>query len=243
MGMTVIVEIADKKADEKTLDKIFAYFKSVDEKFSTYKNTSEITAINNGLLKEENFSPEMKEVLALSEKTKNETGGYFDIRKPDGKLDPSGLVKGWAIFKAAEILWRDGFENFYIDAGGDIQTSGKNSEGEMWSVGIRNPFNPEKEIVKVLSVSGQGVATSGTYARGEHIYNPHEKSAARGDLLSLTVVGPNVYEVDRFATAAFAMGEKSLDFISGVAGLEAFAIDKAGMASQTAGFEKYVKQK
>ena len=57
---------------------------------------------------------------------------------------------------------------------------------------------------------------------------------------SLTVIGPNVYEADRFATAAFAMGREGLRFIEEQPGLEGYMIDRSGMASYTSGFDRVV---
>ena len=237
MGMPVTVEIVDRGAEAKTIKQVFDYFKSVDEKFSTYKKDSEISKINRKEIRPENYSPEMREIFLLSEKTKQDTNGYFDIRY-QGKIDPSGLVKGWAIKNAAEILIQQGFENFYVEAGGDIQTRGKNTHGEKWGVGIKNPFN-QSEIIKVLSLSGQGVATSGSYIRGQHIYNPlNEKPLT--DIVSLTVIGSNVYEADRFATAAYAMGKDGINFIEKQSELEGYAVDKEGIATMTSGFKKYI---
>ncbi len=126
-----------------------------------------------------------------------------------------------------------------MDAGGDIQACGKNSQGEKWRVGIRNPFNMN-EIVKVLSVSEGGVATSGTYVRGQHIYNPKDSEDTLTDILSLTVIGPDVYEADRFATAAFAMGRSGIDFIEYLPDFEGYMIDKDKQATYTTGFMRYV---
>ena len=75
------------------------------------------------------------------------------------------------------------------------------------------------EHVKVLALTDQGIATSGTAIRGQHIYNPHQPDASIQDIVSLTVIGPNIYEADRFATAAFAMGKEGIRFIANVAGL------------------------
>ncbi len=242
MGMTIKVDIADRSATSEALKKVFDYFTYVDEKFSTYKETSEISAINSGKLKESEYSEEMKEVLHHCEETKALTRGYFDIKNPKGKLDPSGLVKGWAIYNAYKILKKDGYKNFYIDAGGDIQTAGLNQDGKPWSIGLRNPFNPEKEIVKVVYLKDDmAVATSGTYARGQHIYNPHSIGQPILDVISLTVLGPNVYEVDRFATAAFAMGLGGIRFVEGLKGFEGYSIDAGGTATMTSGFDKYTK--
>ena len=69
------------------------------------------------------------------------------------------------------------------------------------------------EIVKKLSIENKGIATSGTYARGEHIYNPKNPSEAIESIVSLTVIGPNIYEADRFATACFAMGKDGIYFL------------------------------
>lgn len=240
MGMPITVEITDLTAGADSLKLIFDYFKRVDEKFSTYKNTSEIMKINRGELKIEKSSDDMREVFDLAEKTKKETNNFFDIRKPDGSYDPSGLVKGWAIHKAVKLLKEKGFLNFYIEAGGDIETSGVNSEGKPWTVGIRNPFKNE-EVVKVLKIKDRGIATSGTYIRGAHIYNPKNKKEIGGDVVSLTLIGPDVYEADRFATAAFAMGKDGIVFVKNLPGFEGYMIDRDGIATMTGGFEQYVK--
>lgn len=238
MGMPVTMEIVQFENAEKAIEDSFEFFKAVDERYSTYKPTSEISRINDGLPRKL-WSNEMKNVLDLCEKTKRETRGYFDIRQPDGKLDPSGLVKGWAIDQAAERLRSLGADNFYIEAGGDIQVSGTNDMGKPWKIGIRNPFDMQ-ETVKVLTVSGQGVATSGTYIRGQHIYDPHAPDEPLGTIKSLTVIGPNIYEADRFATAAFAMNEAGIRFIDSLKGFEGYMIDASKTATFTRGFERYV---
>ncbi|MFZ2769929.1 MAG: FAD:protein FMN transferase [Minisyncoccia bacterium] len=241
--MPTTVEVVDSGATKETLEKVFDYFTSVDEKFSTYKETSEISAINRGELKIENSSEEMKEVFSLAEKTKQETNGFFDIKKPDGSIDPSGLVKGWAVHNGALILDKLGFKNFSVDVGGDIEFRGLNEQKEKWSVGIRNPFQRE-EIVKVVYLGGDGpmgIATSGTYIRGQHIYNPHEMGPLE-EVLSLTVIGSNIYEADRFATAAFAMGREGIYFIEKLDGFEGYMIDKNGQGTATTGFENYTKK-
>lgn len=239
MGMPITVEIADPMGGSDFFDQVFKYFLYVDDKFSPYKIMSELSAINRLEIKPTEASPEMQEVFALAEQTKKETDGYFNIVNPQGLYDPSGLVKGWAVFKAALILKRGGFKNFYIEAGGDIEAVGRNSEGKDWQIGIRNPFQ-KKEIVKVLHLTNQGLATSGNYERGEHIWNPKENNRPAKAVASLTVIGSNVYEADRFATAAFAMGEAGINFIENLNGLEGYLIDNNGRAIMTSGFEKYV---
>lgn len=241
MGMPITVEIIDPTANQSAFDQTFAYFEEVEKKFSVFKSDSEITRINNGELTDSEFSPEMREILLAAEDTKIHTDGYFNIVTVSGKINPSGIVKGWAIHNAAKLLKAKGFRNFYIDAGGDIQAEGLNSRGECWSVGIRNPFSndPSQAIIKALRISNGGVATSGNYLRGNHIYNPRQRDNILDEIVSLTVIGPNIYEADRFATAAFAMGKMGIRFIENLRGFEGYMVDKNGLATLTSGFAAY----
>jgi len=237
MGMPITVDIVDTKATESIFDEVFSYFEYIDNTFSTYKDQSEISRINRQELKLMDASEDMRTIFALAEDTRLSTDGFFDIQY-DGRYDPSGIVKGWAIFNAAELIKQKGFENFYVEAGGDIQAYGANAQGQEWRVGIRNPFNMD-EIVKVVAISNCGIATSGTYIRGQHIYNPNNRDEIITSILSLTVIGPDIYEADRFATAAFAMGRNGITFIENLQGFEGYMIDRNKMATYTTGFERY----
>jgi thiamine biosynthesis lipoprotein len=237
MGMPITLEVIDA-ATSDVFDAVFGYFEYIDQKFSTYKEDSEISRINRHELTIEQTSADMRTIFALAEQTKRETDGYFDIAH-NGSYDPSGIVKGWAIHHASDIVAQHGYTSYYIDAGGDIQMAGSNSQGGKWRVGIRNPSNLN-EIVKVLAVSNCGVATSGTSIRGQHIYDPHANHMLRTDLVSITVIGPNIYEADRFATAAFAMGSAGIMFIEQLVEFEGYAIDRHGQATCTSNFARYV---
>lgn len=243
MDMPITVEICDSTATTADLDKVFDYFVSVDNQYSVFKPDSEISQYNQKKLSYDQLSSDLKSVLKLCEDTKNATHGYFDIQRPDGFLDPSGLVKGWAIYNAAHLINSWGFQNYFVDAGGDIQINGFNSQNKPWIIGIRNPQN-RAENVKILACPPKceafGVATSGTYIRGQHIYNPLTQTIPKTDIVSLTVIGPNIYEADRFATAAFAMGDQGLAFISSLPNFEAYSINSQGIATYTQGFNRYV---
>jgi thiamine biosynthesis lipoprotein len=218
---------------------VFAEFTAVDMQFSPFKADSELSRFNRGEIAGPMFTPRMREIIALCEKTRRETDGYFDIARPDGTLDPCGMVKGWAIRNAVRQLLDMGYSNFCVAAGGDVQCHGVNEQGREWTVGIRNPFRDD-DVVKVLQPRGQGVATSGNYIRGDHIYNPHTGRYGSGDVVSLTVVGPDILEADRYATAAFAMGREGIHFIARTPGLEAYEIDSHGVARMTGGLKAYL---
>jgi thiamine biosynthesis lipoprotein len=237
MGMPITLDVIGA-ATADILERVFDYFEYVDRTFSTYKHDSEISRINRRELPIEQASADMRTIFRLAEETKRATAGYFDIAR-DGEYDPSGIVKGWAIQQAAEIIAQHGYTNFYVEAGGDIQIAGSSGKGQKWRVGIRNPFNIN-QIVKVLAATDCGVATSGTSIRGQHIYDPHTDAPLDSEIVSITVIGPNIYEADRFATAAFAMGRAGIMFVEQLAGLEGYAIDRHGQATLTSSFARYV---
>jgi len=239
MGMPISLAVLDEGVRSQDLEAVFAEFAMVDAQFSPFKEDSEISRFNRGEIQQGAFTARMREIVALCETTKRETGGYFDIMRPDGTIDPCGMVKGWAIRNAVRQLADMGYSNFCVAAGGDIQCCGVNDEGKEWTVGIRNPFARD-EIVKVLEPRGRGVATSGNYIRGDHIYNPHTGRYGSDDIVSLTVIGPDVLEADRYATAAFAMGRQGIHFIERMPELEGYEIDAHGAARMTSGLGNYL---
>lgn len=240
MSMPVVVDLVDPQANQGHFDQVFDYLVYMDETFSVFKKDSEISRINRGELRPEDYSKDMKTVLALSDAMRARTNGYFNSTKKDGTCDPSGLVKGWAIYTASQMLDQSGIADYLVEIAGDLQVRGVSGRGEDWSIGIRNPFRRE-EIVKVVYPKGAGMATSGSYVHGGHIYDPFTGDPVATSLVSITVIGPTVWEADCFATAAFAMGDSGCQFIEGQDGFEAYAIDASGMATMTSGFERYTR--
>lgn len=234
MGLPVTVHVADAGAQEAVLGEVFADFALLDKVFSPFLADSAVSRINRGELKPEDAGDLVVQALHLCRLYEGATDGYFSAWL-GGRLDPSGLVKGWAIDRGCSILDRQGYRNFFVDAGGDVQTRGLSERGEPWRVGIRHPVQRDK-VVRVVLASGLAVATSGTYEKGDHIVDPHTGRAAE-DLLSFTVAGPDILQADVYATAAFAMGKEGLAFIDRIKGYEAYAIDRALAGRWTAGFD------
>jgi thiamine biosynthesis lipoprotein len=239
MGMPITVEVVDRGVRPRHFESVFRLFRQIDERFSPFKETSETTLWDRGLLKSSQLSPPMRAVMQLAEETTQASGGYFNVYR-EGGFNPVGIVKGWAIHKAARLLHHAGFADFYVEAGGDAQVCGRSPEGEPWLVGIRNPFEVS-QIIKVLRLSDRGVATSGTYFRGHHIYDPlNPAGRIAAEPVSLTVIAADVLDADRFATAAFAMGQAGITFIEGMDGYEGYLVDGQRTATYTTGFASYV---
>jgi len=122
-------------------------------------------------------------------------------------LDLGAVAKGLAVDMAARELAP--FENFAIDAGGDLFLAGHNADGGLWRVGIRHPRNPG-ELLETVQVSGSAVCTSGDYERkvahdSHHILDPSTGLSSL-DAASVTVIAGSAMVADAFATAAFVLG-------------------------------------
>jgi thiamine biosynthesis lipoprotein len=228
------IEVAGP-ADPGVVDAAFAELRWIDRTFSPFRPDSAVSRLNAGTLNEAAAEPLVREVLASCRRFERETGGYFSAWA-SGRLDPCGLVKGWAIARAAAILERAGYRAYFVDGAGDVLCRGERAPGRPWRVGIRHPRERER-VVAVVEARDIAVATSGTYEKGAHIVDPHTGHAAT-DLVSLTVIGPDIVAADVYATAAFAMGRDGLAFIEGLAGYEAFAIDADLFSASTSGFEE-----
>jgi thiamine biosynthesis lipoprotein len=231
MGMPVVIDLAGPPADPVALEGALAWLHQVDATFSTYRDDSEISRINRGDLAVDRAGRDVREVLDRCEDLREQTGGWFDARAgcragPVGDaalpIDPSGLVKGWAVDRAGEILRSGGAQAFCINAGGDVLTHGRPSAGEGWRIGIQHPLLADA-IAAVVELDDGALATSGTYARGEHIRDPFTGAAPAG-VLSVSITGPDLATADALATAAFAMGPAGVDWSARLAGHETLTI-------------------
>jgi thiamine biosynthesis lipoprotein len=124
-------------------------------------------------------------------------------------LDLGAVAKGMAVDLAAREL--QSFNNFAINAGGDLYLGGCNPSGEPWSIGIRHPRS-DGELIDSIRVSNRAVCTSGDYEKrtsaseqGHHILNPRTGSSANA-VASVTVIAPTAMLADALATAAFVLG-------------------------------------
>lgn len=236
MGTAISVEICDPLPRDRLVDladRAFAWFREVDERFSTFKETSDVTRLGRGSLVLPAAHPDTRLVLDECTRLWRETDGYFDVYA-GGRLDPSGYVKGWSAQVASDRLAAAGAVNHCVNAGGDVCVRGLTGDGTPWRVGVVHPWERPK-VAWTLEVTDLAVATSGSYERGRHIIDPF-----RGDrpsaLASVTVIGADLALADAYATAAVAMGEAGLPWLSKLDGYECAAITDDGRAYVSAGW-------
>ena len=235
MGMPIVIDLRDDDAAEDLLDRAFDEFRAVDERFSTYKQTSEITRLNRGELALADAHADVREILSRCEDLRRETRGYFDARAAGTPgLDPSGLVKGWSVERVSNLLGELEARNYAINAGGDVIVRGRGLPDDCWRVGIQHPAMDDK-VAAVVVAGDLAIATSGAYARGDHIIDPHTGGPPAG-VLSVTITGPSLATADAYATAAFAMGTAGPAWTARLRGYEAMTILADGRVLKTPGF-------
>ena len=233
MGTAISIDVRSPLVAPEAIDRVFAYLREVDARFSPFRHASEVNRLGRGEIALSSLSLDVRQVLALCEELRASTGGHFDARahRGDGMLDPTGVVKGWAAEQASWMLDAEGARNYAINAGGDVVLRGRPERGRRWRVGIQHPRQPHK-VAAVLEIQDGAAATSGTYERGSHIWQPSAGRPA-DEMLSLTVVGPSLTYADAYATAAFAMGQEGPAWVARQPGYGAFAVTCGDMAVWT----------
>ena len=173
----------------------------IDEVFSLYRKDSEISMLADGRVAQAECSPEMRTVLGLCARAERLTSGYFSTT-PTGRLDPTGLVKGWAVRRAAALLSSAGSTCHVVNGGGDVLVEADPERDVPWRVGVSGGA---QTVVAVVPAHRVAVATSGNVERPGEIIDPHTGRPAV-ELRSVTVIGPDIVMADAFATAMVAMG-------------------------------------
>ena len=221
MGTVVSFDVRDTEPADAAIAAATAWLHAVDARFSPYRADSEIARLDRGELLPSEASPDVQAVLSRCARLRTETAGFFDVRAA-GRLDPSALVKGWAVAWAAEMLGAAGLRNFCVSAGGDLVTSGDALPEAGWRVAIQHPREREA-VAAVVRARDLAVATSGLYERGAHLRDPGTGRAPDG-VLSVTVTGPDLGLADAYSTAAFAMGADGPAWTLALQGYEAMTI-------------------
>lgn len=239
MGTVISLFAPDGGASSAATDAAFAWIHDVEVRFSAFDPASEVSRLMRGEVGLGTISDDLAEVLDIADTVERLSDGAFDIRahRADRSPDPTGIVKGWSVGRAAEILEAGGVERFSLSAGGDVVVRGGQGHGEPWRIGVANPFAPDA-VALVLEADDLAVATSGTTERGLHIVDARTGQLAR-ELVAVTVVGPSLARADGYATAAFAMGRPGILWVDALPGYVAAGITPDGRLLSTGGLDRY----
>ncbi len=212
MGMPISVALRGRHAHDepgrRAWTAVMDSLRWSDRVFSTYRADSFVSRLDRGEIALSDCPQEVAEVLAIGRAAEVASGGAFSIWRPG--LDPSGVVKGWAVQRAAVHLRDLPETDFCLSAGGDMVCLAQS--GPAWNIGIEHPLDPDR-LLATVPVRDGAVATSGTAHRGPHLVDARSRKAPEG-LASVTVVARSLVEADVDATAAFALGQSAAAWLS-----------------------------
>lgn len=204
MGTVFSLDVRDE-VPASAVREVVALLHRLDGLCSTYRADSEVSRLRRGELDLVDCDDDVRRAAELCDQARALTGGWFDARAA-GSFDPSGVVKGWVVERAAALLAEAGSCRHSVNGGGDVAVGLGPEPGRPWRIGIADPLHANRLLTAVRLECG-GVATSGTAERGGHVLDPHTGLPASG-LASVTVVGPRLLHADVLATAALAAGPR-----------------------------------
>ncbi len=203
----------------------------IEETFSTFRAQSAVSMIRRGELDVADAPSEVVEVLARCRSVADATGGWFDPWAMPGGVDPTGMVKGWAVERAAAILRRGGVRCALINGGGDIVCLGRLPGGKPWRIGIRHPWRAHA-LAAIVECRSGALATSGSYERSEQLIDPHT-GRPRAAVASATVLGADLAIADALATALAVAGPSLLGCLRAFPGYGAHLVGWDGAEHTT----------
>jgi thiamine biosynthesis lipoprotein len=240
MGMPVSLALRGRHAADAAAAAawraVMQSLREVDRTFSTYRADSWISRLARGEVSVSDCPPEVAEVLALGERARVESGGAFDVRRDSGAgsvLDPSAVVKGWAVQRAARVLGSLVATDHCLSAGGDMVCHVGTPGADPWRIGIEDPRDPAR-VVAVVPVRRGAVATSGLAHRGAHIVDARTGRTPT-KVASVSVVASDLTTADIDATAAFALGPDALTWLRGRPGRSGLVVWADGRAETFGG--------
>ena len=227
MGIPVSVDVrGDDPRAAAAVAEAFDWLRDADRRFSRFRADSEVSRLGRGELSAAALSDDLREVLAIADRACERSGGAFCVRRPDGAIDTDGVVKGWAVQRAADMLVAAGLDRFCWNAGGDVTTRGEPEPGRGWRVAVRDPQDSQRFLAQV-EVRDGAVATSGTYERGEHVWDGRTGMPATA-LRSVTVVASDLTTADVLATSVLAMGPDGVSWAAAAGASAVIAVLEDG---------------
>ena len=237
MGLPISVLARGDQAGSEQADAavqaVFAELVEADRVFSPYKADSAVSRLARGELTLDDVDPVVRDVAERCIQARDLTGGLFDAELPDGGWDPSGLVKGWAVELAGERLRDVPDLDWCLNAGGDVLVICPSNEP--FTIGIQDPRDTGSVVAAVPRTEG-AMATSGTAARGAHLYDPRTGGPVVTRWLSVSVSGPSLESADVLATAAFVAGDEWPAVLTALPGYEGLGVLADGNLFATPGW-------
>jgi thiamine biosynthesis lipoprotein len=201
-----------------------AEIRAVEAAFSPFRPRSLVNAVRRGELEHEAYPPPLAEVVQRCGQMRAATDGWFDAWAVPGGFDPLGLVKGWAVDRAAVLLSVAGIEGYAIRAGADRLAHGIAPHGGPWRIGLPAAGDALRRTAAVeLTEGALALAGASSLAR-DRIVDPHTGGPAY-PAGPAAVAGPQLAIANAYAVALCAAGPAGLDWFPTADGYRAVVID------------------
>ncbi|HIJ79916.1 MAG: FAD:protein FMN transferase [Desulfobulbaceae bacterium] len=167
----------------------------------------------------------------------------LELKKSGMGITLDGIGKGYIVDQGVATLGQFGFDQVYVEAGGDLLVKGGKPRGNPWLIGIRNPRPEMARQLVTIEAETMAVATSGDYYQPfspdllhHHIINPHT-GFSPPELASCTITAPDAALADALATGCMVLGAAdSIDLLAGLPDCEGYFIHKDLTTRKTEGF-------
>lgn len=232
--MGTVVSLLAPDASASVIAEVRQLFSRYDERYSLYKEGSELSQIASGEIALAAAGEEIRDTYSAALEWRSRTGGAFTPHRPDGVIDLNGIVKALAMDDAGTVLTDAGLNDWCLNVGGDVLCAGSEPGGDAWSVGVVDPLDRSAVLFAVNLPTGYAaVATSGTAERGDHIW----RSQGAGSFIQATVLAEGMVAADVLATAIVAGGPETLQQVVQTFNVEVLAVDSAGGMVSSPGFK------
>lgn len=170
-------------------------------------------------------------------------------RNSEVSINLSAIAKGYGIDRIARTLREEKIQNFLVEIGGDLITSGTNKNGKAWSIGIESPKVGSQIVQSVIKIKDQAMATSGDYKnffekngiKYSHIIDPKTGYPIRHKTLSVTVLAKSAALADGWATAMLVLGKNDGMIVANKLDIPVFFISSHEKTFITAGSDEFKK--
>lgn len=227
MGTVASIDIQDSAVLESDVEAMRTVFDRFEDRFSLYREDSELSRVARGELNLTRASGELRGVYETAMEWRSATSGSFTPNRPDGLVDLDGIVKALAIREAGALLIDRGFTRWCLNVGGDVLVS-----GSLWAIGVVDPADREELLCAVdLRGSRTALATSGTAERGEHVW----RTESSEPFVQVSVCADDIVTADVLATAILAGGRDFLDVATELWDIDVLTATASGELAITPG--------
>ncbi|GIF77808.1 FAD:protein FMN transferase [Asanoa siamensis] len=181
--------------------------RAIDVAYSPLRESSLVARLRRGEIAADAYAP-LADLIARCDAMRAATDGWFDAWSAPGGFDPSALVKGWAMERAAARVRAAGITDYAVASGGDLTVRGNAPHGGPWRIAVHHPYDARRKPVS-LELTAGAIGTSGVSGRRGHVIDPHRAHAV-DEVRAATVMGPDLAVADAYATALYAAGDAGL---------------------------------